>query len=155
MKNKLLFAKAKVLYIANKGKNPICDAAFEGLTSRLTPKAPTWCQMFARIIVESVIKRPMLIPNAGSAREASRRLKGTKWDLGRRVAPKPGDLLYKETGSGGDGHVGIVFWGSIVIQNATDMVSNGDARGVESLASFGDFDRIVRFYDTLKKGVIK
>jgi hypothetical protein len=56
----------------------------------------------------------------------------------------PGDILYKLSGSGGDGHVGIRILGNKVAENSSVHWDGQDARGIRTLREFGNFDLIVR-----------
>ena len=127
----------------------LCEAALAALKADGFPTRPGYCQMWVRLVVESVYgKQFEALIHEPSAGAAGWRFK----EDGEFVVPLergsvPGDLLYKLTGSGGYGHVGIRVPGNLVAENSSVHITDGrdrDARGCRTLREYGDFDVIVR-----------
>ena len=139
MKNKILYARCAVLYKIHKGTNPVCDVAWDALTAPGFPTTRGYCQMFVRLVLEKALRRRIWATNPPTAREAALTLRTYKPRVEVNGPLQAGDVLYKEQGSGGAGHCGILFYGAFaVIENSSaDVDENGDARGLRTRAAFG------------------
>lgn len=125
------------------------DAAIRGLTANGYPTEHGFCQKWARMVVESVYGgRFDAILHKPSAKEAAEAfVHDGRYTVPLEHGSVPGDLLYKTTGSGGFGHVGIRVAGNRVAENSSahiDGAGDHDARGLRTLAEFGHFDVVVR-----------
>jgi hypothetical protein len=131
--------------------NPIAKEAMRALTASGYPTENTWCQQFARLVVEKALGgKPMGSPNPTSAAKAALRLIGE--GIAEHYVPgmilQPGDLLYKTIGSGGDGHVGIYIGDNKIAENSTvhwKASNETDARGIRTLKQFGAIQVVARF----------
>ena len=137
--------------IAERAKEAITATYFlePGTGSKLyIPTGPSMCQMFARMVLESLYGT-LFDEFRGATALASMQL----WREDGRYTLKPssilqrGDLLYKGLlTSGRAGHVGILGAGGMVYENSEVHYTpeHKDARGTRSLAAFGQFELIVR-----------
>ncbi len=121
------------------------DAAMKGLKARSGwPKKPHRCQEWVRLCAEQEFGTKFDDEFDETALLSARNFKGTKYEVPLENGSQPGDLLYKMTGSGGNGHVAIRILGNKVAENSSVHWDGRDARGVRTLKEFGNFDMIVR-----------
>jgi hypothetical protein len=134
--------------------NAIAQAALGALTASGYPVTNNLCQKFARMVVQKVVGHQFdAVLQKASAKEAALSLYHAgiafpKSQLAAKGGLQAGDLLYKTVGSGGFGHVGIYIGDNKVAENSSVhwKASGGrDARGVRTLAAFGDFQYVARF----------
>lgn len=122
----------------------IVEAAKRALTANGFEKRPHYCQRWVRQLLESeygMMYAPLCLENAVLSGKAF--LRGG-YGIPLKNGSVPGDLLYKLTGSGGDGHVGVRIPGNLVAENASLHWDGKDARGTRTLKEFGHFDLIIR-----------
>ena len=134
--------------------NKIAEQARAALSAEGFPTRNNLCQKWARMVVQKAIgHRFDAVLQKPSAKEAAFSLANAglafpSAQIEARGGLKPGDLLYKTTGSGGFGHVGIYLGNGKVGENSTvHWLKSGkrDARGVRTLAQFGPFQFVARF----------
>lgn len=126
--------------------NPIAAAAVRAITAKGFPVAPSMCQMFARLVYESVYGSEFEFAHKPTALQAAHAFRAHGFDVPLEGGAQPGDLLYRLSGNGGFGHVGIYLAGGMVAENSVVHAGDGDARGLRTLREFGDFDMIVRLH---------
>lgn len=101
--------------------------------------------MWVRLVIEWVCGLVFWSKNPPDAIAACHALQALGFEVPKENGSVPGDLLFKLTGSGGFGHVGIRVAGNMVAENSSvHDDDDGDARGLRTLAEFGDFDVIIR-----------
>lgn len=121
------------------------DAAIAAVTAKTGyEKKPHYCQRWVRQVVQSVCGATYDHLFKASAVETGKAMKAAGLSVPLTRGCVPGDLLYKLTGSGGDGHVGIRVEGNRVAENSSVHWNGKDARGFRSLKEFGNFDLIIR-----------
>ncbi|BCM89065.1 hypothetical protein IAD21_00908 [Abditibacteriota bacterium] len=131
----------------------IADYALYGLTAPEFPKKNGLCQKEARMAVQGALGHKyddVLVKP--SAREAAQSLLHAGFafpvsELAKHGGLQLGDLLYKTEGSGGFGHVGIYTLRGVAENSTYHWKKTGgqDARGIRTLAQFGDFQLVARF----------
>ncbi len=124
--------------------HPLAKTALKGLRDAKTTREPHQCEKWARQAKEAAyglkfgaFQRYNAFMTANAFREAG-------FSIPLDHGSKEGDLLYKLHGSGGDGHVGIRLAGNMVAENSSVHWDGTDARGLRTLAEFGNFDLIIR-----------
>lgn len=122
----------------------LIDAATKALTAHNFETRPHYCQRWVRQVIESVYGDRFDAFSADTALHAGLRWRKSKYNVPLTEGCTQGDLLYKLTGSGGDGHVGIRIMGNMVAENSSVHWDGSDARGRRTLKEFGNFDVIVR-----------
>jgi hypothetical protein len=153
-----LISKAKFLLrraMLPKQSNPVARAAVAGLRAKWSPRGPHQCQVFARKCYEQVFGNDFSEIDLGTATLTAISFRQHGYSVPLKHGSRPGDLLYKITGSGGDGHVGIRVAGNMVAENSSVHWDGSDARGLRTLEEFGNFDIIVRLHETDKKAGAK
>lgn len=127
----------------------LADAACNAVRNGPFASQPHLCQRFVREVVQAVYGNTFDSYWAASAALTARNFRRK----GVLIVPLShgstvGDLLYKTTGSGGDGHVGIRVPGNRVAENSSlhwdPESAHPDARGFRTLSAFGHYDVIVR-----------
>jgi hypothetical protein len=111
-------------------------------------KKPTFCQRFARQVVQRVYGSKYDKYFKGTALETMEAFRDSPYAVDPKRGSVPGDLLYKgRAKSGPAGHVGIRVEGNRVAENSSFHITHeGDkeARGFRTLQQFGEPDLIVR-----------
>lgn len=132
--------------------NEIARIARVALTASGYPTKNNRCQQWARLVVQAspIGHKYDKWLWQETAREAGEELLKLPFGMTRAEAGKlqPGDVLYKLTGSGNSGHVGVYLGAQQVAENSTvhwNRSGGKDARGIRSLSEFGDYDVVVRF----------
>ena len=123
----------------------ISSAAIAAVTEKMGfEKKPHYCQRWVRQVVQSVCGSDYDKLFKGNAADTGKAMKAAGLSIPLTRGCVPGDLLYKLTGSGGDGHVGIRVEGNRVAENSSVHWDGKDARGFRSVKEFGNFDLIIR-----------
>jgi hypothetical protein len=133
--------------------HPIAIAGRRGLTDPNKPRRNHLCQKYARLCVTDAVghKYDTWLWQDNAVLAARALIKGNfaflAGELKQHGGLQSGDLLYKTTGSGGDGHVGIYDDPQHIYENSTvHWIRSGekDARGIRTLEQFGHFDVVAR-----------
>ncbi len=124
--------------------HPLAVAAVNGLRSRETTKEPHQCEKWARQVKQLVYGGKFTALQCPNAMLTAIAFKEAGCSIPLSCGSTEGDLLYKIYGSGGDGHVGIRLAGNVVAENSSVHWDGTDARGLRTLAEFGNFDMIIR-----------
>jgi hypothetical protein len=123
--------------LAIAARKAVKDPAFEG--------KPGYCQRFVRQVMQSIYGRRYNAYYQDSARETAEEFRehGIGFKPNGDTAYHQGDILYKETGSGGFGHVGI--WVGrvndsdvpLVAENSSTRIGRvSGAKGYRTMAQF-------------------
>lgn len=121
----------------------IAEQAVRAVSDQRFEDRPGWCQKWTRQVVEAVAGQRFAAMMKGSARESGLAAQRLGWTV--TGPPRPGDLLYKITGSGGFGHVGIMVQSGKIAENSSTKIGRiRGAVGYRTLAQFGPYDLIVR-----------
>lgn len=108
-----------------------------------------YCQRFNRQIIQSVYGDKYDQFHKASAKESAEAWLAA--GIGVRSSDpsklEEGDVVYKTTGSGPYGHVGIVTSKGIAENSSTSIGRVRGAKGYRSVAEFGHFDVVVRLPD--------
>jgi hypothetical protein len=140
--SKMLF-RAR-LRLLPKQTHPLAKAALNGLRDARTTHEPHQCEKWARQVKERVYGAKFSAWQRHNAMMTAMAFKEAGYAVSLASGSKEGDLLYKIYGSGGDGHVGIRLAGNVVAENSSVHWDGSDARGLRTLAEFGNFDLIIR-----------
>lgn len=124
----------------------LAEEAIRAVTANGYETQPGFCQRFVREIIQHCCGDRYNAYFAPDAVATAHRFEHAGWGLEPERGSKPGDLLYKLSGSGGFGHVGIRVSGNRVAENSHVHYDpdTRDARGFRTLREFGDYDLIVR-----------
>lgn len=134
--------------------NPIAEKAKQALTQEGFPTRNNQCQKWARMVVQATEVGHQYDGDfqKETAKLAALSMLKNHPEFTFRYSPgmvlQPGDLCYKTVGSGGSGHVGIYIGNSQIAENSSvhwKETGGRDARGIRSLADFGNIDVVVRF----------
>lgn len=123
--------------------NATAQAAIAAVTDPAFEAEAGYCQRFVRQVVQSVAGDRYDRLWADSAKATAQRCV----DAGLAVEgdPADGDLLYRTTGSGGHGHVGIYVGDGRVAENSSTKIGRVQgAKGYRSLKQFGPYDVLAR-----------
>lgn len=121
----------------------LANEAIRRVESGDGPNQRGLCQRFARLCVQSVYgHRYDHVLAKPTARLAGLALRGA--GLGVTGKPKFGDLLYKLTGSGDAGHVGILTARGVAENSSTRIGRLHGALGYRSLPDYGPYDVCIR-----------
>lgn len=123
------------------------DAAIRAVTATGYATQPHLCERWVREVCQHVYGNAFDEFWQASARATALAfLDDERYVVPLTAGSLPGDLLFKTTGSGGDGHVSIRVAGNRVAENSSChwRDSGQDARGFRTLVDFGHFDVIVR-----------
>ena len=122
--------------------NAIVRQAEAAITDKRFESQPGLCQRFARQVVQAVCGHQYDAMMKGTARESAIAAERLGWTA--KGLPQAGDLLYRRTGAGGAGHVGIYAGNGVVIDNSSSKSGRiSGAKGRAALAQFR-YDTIVR-----------
>ncbi len=125
--------------------HPLAKAAVHALTSSNYPTKGGRCQEWTRKVWQAVYGHKFDFAWKDTAALASRAFAGTHYDVPLHRGSKPGDILYRESGNNGSGHVGIRVAGNMVAENSSlHDDDDHDARGLRTFDEFGPIERIVR-----------
>ncbi len=123
--------------------NAIAKEALAAVTDADFESAPGYCQRFVRQVVQRALGDQFDHLWAESAKATAQRC----LEAGLAVVgePQPGDLLYRTSGSGGYGHVGIYVGDDRVAENSSTKIGRVQgAKGFRTLRQFGAVDVLVR-----------
>jgi hypothetical protein len=109
-----------------------------------------WCEKFVRYAKTDAYGSQFSHLQRSTALETALVFQDAGYSVPVKNGSIEGDLLYKLTGSGGAGHVGIRLRGNMVAENSTVHWDGTDARGIRTLAEFGNYDLIIRLPSSLK-----
>ncbi len=140
--SKILF-RARLRFLPRQ-THPLAIAALHSLRSRETTKEPHQCEKWARQVKERVYGAKFSPLQRHNAMMTAMAFKEAGFSIPLACGSIEGDLLYKIYGSGGDGHVGIRLRGNVVAENSSVHWDGSDARGLRTMAEFGNFDVIIR-----------
>lgn len=133
----------------------IAEAAIEAVTNPQSssngtpyPLGKGLCQMFARLVLAAgaspAVSEHFRAPSAKES--AAIWLKsGYGFRPGPGFKPEEGDFLYKTTGSGGYGHVGIYTRRGVAENSSTLIGRVRGALGFRTLKQYGHFDVVGRY----------
>jgi hypothetical protein len=121
----------------------LADAAKKAVTAPGFEKGDGYCQKWVRQVIQKVYGSKFDAYHKASAKKSA--LAWLNSPYGFRYTGQQlevGDILYKTTGSGGFGHVGIDLGGQIAENSSVH--GKKDARGFRWINDFGDFQVVVR-----------
>lgn len=134
----------------------LSDMALRALKAKGFETIRGYCSRWARQVDEAACGdarhnacwRPDASPTAKEAAYAFKAA-GLGFDYSPGMKLEIGDVLFKTLGSGGAGHVGILTPRGVAENSSYHAArsSNGDARGLRSLAQFGAFQIVARLPD--------
>lgn len=122
-------------------------AAREALDDPGYEGRPGQCWRFVRQLIDREYRMKGIRPMLGfNAAQALKWYKKTTYYRGEKPILRVGDLVFKSPEkSGRAGHVGIYIGNGQIAENSTYHSARGeDAKGIRSLAEFGEYDGVVR-----------
>jgi hypothetical protein len=103
-----------------------------------------WCEKWARLVKERAYGARYSHLQRRTATETFCAFADAGYSVPVSQGSKEGDLLYKFAVAKGAGHVGTRLKGNWVAENSTVHGGDDDARGLRTVAEFGEFDGIIR-----------
>lgn len=113
-----------------------------------------WCSKFCRQVVGKVYGEKYRDLFGATAILTGKNFQraGYVRPTAKAGAPQLGDLLFKMTGSGGFGHVGIYVGGGKVAENSSTKLGRvSGAKGYRTLAQYGKYDLVGRLPEPVAK----